>query len=79
MNLLAKKFNPLSHVLVPKHEVLSETEKKDFLEKNNFSIDQLPQISIKDPAIKNLKIKKDDIIKITRGTSAHNYYRRVVE
>ncbi len=74
---LANKFNPLNHILVPKHEVLSEEDKEEFLSKNNFLIDQIPSISIKDSAIKNLKVKKDDIIKIHRKEGS--YYRRVSE
>jgi len=76
-----KKFNPLNHVLVPKHIVLSDAEKKKFLTEREIELSQLPTISIKDPAIQNLKVKKNDIIAISRSFigKTYTYYRRVVE
>jgi len=69
------------HRLVPKHELLGEEEAKKFLEENDFSLANLPEINIKDPAIARLKAKEGSLIRITRqsytaGTST--FYRKVV-
>jgi len=69
------------HRLVPKHEVLSENEKKKFLEEHKLTLPELPEISIDDPALKSLKAKKADVIKITRKSMTAGesvFYRRVV-
>ncbi|MFQ5621228.1 MAG: DNA-directed RNA polymerase subunit H [Candidatus Nanoarchaeia archaeon] len=69
------------HRLVPKHEVLSTEDKDKFLEKHNLTLPELPEIAIDDPAIKALKAKKGDVIKITRNSLTAGesvFYRRVV-
>ncbi|MEM1684397.1 MAG: DNA-directed RNA polymerase subunit H [Nanopusillaceae archaeon] len=70
------------HELVPRHEILSEEEKKQLLEKYKVKLEDLPRIRINDPAIAKLKPKPGDIIKIIRkdpiaGETA--YYRVVIE
>ncbi len=70
------------HVLVPKHEVLSEEEKEKLLKELNIEFKQLPKIKINDPAIKHLKVKPGDVIKITRSSPIAGktiYYRGVIE
>ncbi len=72
----------LSHVLMPKHEVLSDEQKAEVLKTFNVRNDQLPKIFSTDLAISHLKSKDGDVIKITRksptaGTTA--YYRVVTE
>ncbi len=68
------------HKYVPKHEKLSKDERKEFLEKYNISIDNLPKISKSDKAIVHLNVVAGDIIKITRPsvTSGESVYYRVV-
>lgn len=71
----------IKHVLVPKHEKISDDEKKQLLERYNIRIQDLPKILITDPAIKDLHVKSGDIIKVTRQsmTAGHSiYYRGVV-
>jgi len=72
----------LQHVLVPKHEVVSEKEKKDILKKFNVKEEQLPKILLDDPVVKKIKAKPGDVIKITRESPTAGktfYYRIVVE
>ncbi|OYT43477.1 MAG: DNA-directed RNA polymerase subunit H [Candidatus Aenigmarchaeota archaeon ex4484_56] len=69
-----------NHIIVPKHTVLTEKEKNDFLKKYNEK--ELPKIKIDDPAIKRLNVAKGDIVKIERkifdSDETYFYYRLVV-
>jgi DNA-directed RNA polymerase subunit H (RpoH/RPB5) len=58
------KFNPLNHILVPKHRIISPEE----LEQLNFRKDKfkLPVISALDPIAKRLGARIDDVIEISR-------------
>jgi DNA-directed RNA polymerase subunit H (RpoH/RPB5) len=56
------KFNPLNHLLVPKHRILSPEE----FEKLNLKRDKLPIISALDPIAKRLGARVMDVIEITR-------------
>ncbi|MEM5880153.1 MAG: DNA-directed RNA polymerase subunit H [Candidatus Aenigmatarchaeota archaeon] len=70
------------HELVPKHEILSEEEKKQLLERYKVRLEDLPRIHINDPAIIKLKPKPGDIVKIIRKDPIAGetiYYRVVVE
>lgn len=72
----------INHVLVPKHEILSKEDKEGILEALGATEKQLPMISVEDPAIKEMKPKTGDIIKITRESptaGVATYYRTVVE
>ena len=78
---MAKKFDVTKHKLVPKHSLISEKEKEDLFKKFSFVLENLPCILKSDPAIANLKVKEDDVIKIVResptaGTTV--FYRRVI-
>ncbi len=70
----------LKHRFVPKHEILSEEEKKAVLERYNISLRQLPKILAKDVVIKAINAKVGDVIKITRKspTAKQSVYYRVV-
>ncbi|MFH1590654.1 MAG: DNA-directed RNA polymerase subunit H [archaeon] len=72
---------PISHDLVPKHEKVSDREKKTLFERYHISIVELPKISANDPAIRHLEVVVGDVIKISRTsmTAGHaTYYRSVV-
>ncbi len=78
---MAKEITVTTHVLVPKHTLLTEEEVTAILTRYNISKRQLPQISIKDAAIQHLTPKVGDIVCInrespTRGIST--FYRTVV-
>lgn len=69
------------HMLVPKHAKVSESEKKELLEKLNVSFSQLPAIYSDDPAIKHLDLEKNDLVKILRKSPTGGetvFYRRVL-
>lgn len=72
-------FNISQHKKVPKHEVLSEKQKEEFIKSLDIkSESQLPYINKTDPVAKFMGMKTGQICKITRpsetaGTT--NYYR----
>ena len=75
-------FDIFEHVLVPKHEILSEKEKAQILSQYRVRPYQLPQIKSADPAVKAIGAKPGDILKIMRKSPTageHDAYRYVVE
>ncbi|MBR9675498.1 DNA-directed RNA polymerase subunit H [Candidatus Woesearchaeota archaeon] len=73
---------PQNHILVPKHEKLTDKDKKSILDKYNITFEQLPRILKTDAAITHLDVKASDVIKITRtNKTAYEtiFYRRVIE
>ena len=71
-----------NHILVPKHDKCSETEKKTLLKKYNVEIKDLPKISINDAAIADMNLQPGDIVKITRDSATAGttiFYRVVIE
>lgn len=78
---MAKNIDIAKHVLVPKHALVSETEKKHITDELKLSGKELPKILKNDPAIVDLKTKDGDIIKITRNSFTAgeiSFYRRVI-
>lgn len=74
-------FDLFSHELVPKHEILSQGEARELLEKYRVKPYQLPYIKNSDPAIRGIGAKPGDIVKITRRSLTAGrsvYYRYVI-
>lgn len=72
----------VKHEMVPKHEILTEKEKKDVLEKFEVTEEQLPSILISDPVVEMIGAKPGNVLKITRESQTAGeavYYRIVVE
>ena len=74
------KFTVMSHQMVPKHEVLTQDEKKEVLEMFGVDKEQLPKILDSDPVCKEIGAKKGDVLRILRksDTSGESVYYRVV-
>lgn len=69
-----------SHILVPKHEKLTEKQKQDLLRQFNCTEDKLPKISLNDSAISDSSPKPGEVYKITRNSSTEKqtiFYRVV--
>ncbi|MDE1855765.1 MAG: DNA-directed RNA polymerase subunit H [Candidatus Micrarchaeota archaeon] len=68
------------NLLVPKHEILSESEAKKDLHELKTTPEKLPRIFTTDPALAG-KAKPGQIVKISRedGGKKYQYYRVVVE
>lgn len=77
---MTKEVDINKHSFVPKHVKLEEKEKEELLKKYNVSAKQLPRISKKDAAIKDLQLKAGDVIKIMRKspTAGETVFYRVV-
>jgi len=74
-------FNIFSHILVPEHILMTKEEVDELLKKYNVTLNQLPKISVKDPAAKLLDAKTGNVIKIIRKSETagkSNYYRLVI-
>ncbi len=66
---MTKKFDITEHNLVPKHDKISEKEVDELMSKFSIMLNQLPKISIKDPAVRQLSLKIGDVIKVTRKSA----------
>lgn len=75
-----KKIDVTKHVLVPKHEKLSEKDQGELLSKLKITVDQLPTILKTDAALEGLSVKPGDVVKVTRisPTAGESYFYRVV-
>ncbi len=77
-----EKLDVSDHILVPKHEKCSETEKKAILKKYGITVADLPKISINDAAIVDMELQPGDMVKITRDSPTAGksiFYRIVIE
>ena len=80
------KIDIQQHNLVPKHEVISESEKELLQQNSDFDINNLPKIKINDPVVKELannnSISVGDVLRITRNSKTAGEfisYRIVIE
>jgi len=76
-----KKIVIKKHILMPRHEKLSEKEKKEVFEKYNISLRELPKIKKDDSAVSSLNVKVGDVIKIIRASPTAGetvFYRGVI-
>jgi len=79
---IAEKIDITKHELVPRHEILTEEEKNNLLERLGVQERDLPKIYETDPVIKRIGAKPGNVIKITRMSPTAGkavYYRVVVE
>ena len=79
---MAKTINVQQHVLVPKHVLMTEEEVTQLLTRYNISKKQMPSISSKDPAIKDLNVTAGNVIKVIRTSLTQGkaeFYRAVRE
>jgi len=73
-------FSINDHFLVPKHYLLPKEQAEKILAELVITAGQLPVISKTDPAIKEFKPLRGDIVKIVRNsqTAGKTIYYRVV-
>jgi DNA-directed RNA polymerase subunit H len=79
--MVKKTFDIKTHSLVPEHILLSEKEKNALFETYSIAFKDLPKIFLKDPAIRDMKLKSGDVIKIVKKSKTAgnaDYYRGVI-
>jgi len=77
-----QQLDIMKHNLVPTHEIISEKEQKEIMDKYNITPDQLPKILNTDPVSIFIGAQPGQIIKITRESHTAKEavaYRLVVE
>jgi DNA-directed RNA polymerase subunit H (RpoH/RPB5) len=75
-------FNIFSHVLVPRHEIVTAEDKEKLLNEYRVQPYQLPRLKASDPGAKAIGAKPGDVVRIIRDSpTAGKYtsYRYVVE
>ncbi len=80
-NKMNKKLDVRKHILVPKHQKLTEKEKEELLQQYNITTSELPKILKNDPMATGVAAKPGDVIEITRNSSTAGksvFYRAVV-
>ena len=81
MEKTKESIDIFQHILVPKHILLSQEEIINLLKKFNVNLNQLPKVSVKDPAVKALNAKQGDVVKILRKSETagiSEFYRLVI-
>ena len=53
-------------MLVPKHEIMTDSEIEDLKNSADYDIENLPRIKVDDPVVKDIDAKENDILRITR-------------
>jgi DNA-directed RNA polymerase subunit H (RpoH/RPB5) len=75
-------FNIFSHVLVPRHEIVTAEDKEKLLNEYRVQPYQVPRLKASDPGAKAIGAKPGDVVRIIRDSpTAGKYtsYRYVVE
>jgi DNA-directed RNA polymerase subunit H (RpoH/RPB5) len=75
-------FEIMGHELVPLHEIISDKEKEELMERFNITPDQLPKILNTDPVCISISANPGQVVKITRKSHTAKEavaYRLVVE
>jgi len=56
-------FEPLNHILVPEHQLMTDEQVEELLKRYGIKLEQLPKIRRDDAAIRALELRKGEILK----------------
>lgn len=76
------KINIQDHMLVPKHEIMTEEEISDEFSTVDYDFKDLPKIKSTDPVVKAIDAKPGNVLRITRESQTAGVfvtYRIVVD
>ena len=75
------KIDIQEHMLVPKHEIMTEDEIADEFSDVEYDFKDLPKIKSHDPVVKAISAKPGDVLRITRESQTAGVFitYRIVE
>ena len=75
------KIDIQDHMLVPKHEIMTEEEISEEFSDVDYDFKDLPKIRADDPVVKAIEAKPGDILRITRESQTAGVFvtYRIVE
>ena len=75
------KIDIQDHMLVPKHEIMTEEEISDEFSEADYDFNDLPKIKSKDPVVKAIGAEPGNVLRITRESQTAGVFvtYRIVE
>ena len=78
---MKSEFDIQKHMLVPKHEIMTEEEISNEFSDADYDFKDLPKIKVNDPVVKSIGAEPGNILRITRESQTAGVFvtYRIVE